>query len=348
MLERLLIVGLGSIGTRHARLARVVAPGVKIAAWRHRAPVGPMHAGIDVCVTDLEAALAFQPQAAVIASPASKHLETAVPLAEAGVHLLIEKPIASSAFGVADLIDICSARGVTLMTGYNLRFLHSLERFRALLAERSVGRVMSVRAEIGQYLPSWRPSVDYRDSVSARADLGGGVLLELSHEIDYLNWLFGSVEWVSAITRRQSALQIDVEDTAHLTLGFAPQAGEAPVVAALSLDFIRHDMTRTCTVIGEQGTLRWDALAGRVERFVSGVNVWETLFWQTAPRDESYLEEWRHFLSCIESGARPLSSGVEGLAAVRVVDAARESAAKLKVVQVGRKKTGRAALRATS
>jgi len=147
--------------------------------------------GIDHCVTSLDDALRFHPQAAVIANPASHHLDLAMPLAQAGVHLLVEKPVSSSTHRVSELIEVCRVRGITLMTGYNLRFLPSLKRFRELLEEKRVGRVLSVRAEIGQFLPSWRPGFDYRQSVSARATLGGGVLLELSHEIDYLRWLFG-------------------------------------------------------------------------------------------------------------------------------------------------------------
>lgn len=347
MIERLLIVGLGSIGTRHARVAREVVPGLEIIAWR-RPSSGPGPAGIDRCVTNLEAALECRPQAAVVASPASRHLAAALPLAEAGVHLLVEKPIANSSEGVTELIEACERRGLTLMTGYNLRFLPSLERFRSLLGEGRVGRALSVRAEIGQFLPSWRPGADYRDTVSATADLGGGVLLELSHEIDYLNWLFGNVEWVSAITGRQSDLEIDVEDTAHLTLGFAPSAGDRPVVAALSMDFVRHDTTRTCTVIGEQGTLRWDALAGTVKAFAPGAADWETLFSHPASRDESYLAEWRHFLSCIETGQRPLVSGADGLEAIRVVDAARESASAGKVVTLELKRRDDRGLRVMS
>lgn len=332
MLERLLIVGLGSIGTRHARVAREVAPRVQIVAWRRPESMGQAPAEVDACVTSLQAALEFQPQAAVIASPASRHLDAALALADAGVHLLVEKPISHSAAGVAGLIDVCRARRVTLMTGYNLRFLPSLAQFRTLLVERRVGRVMSVRAEIGQFLPAWRPGTDYRASVSASVELGGGVLLELSHEIDYLIWLFGNVNWVSAITRRQSDLEIDVDDTAHLTLGFAASRGEPPVVASLNMDFIRQDTTRMCTAIGENGTLRWNALAGSVELFEPGAGAWSTLFAQSVTRDESYVSEWRHFLSCMETGERPLTSGADGLAAVRVVDAANESAASGRVV----------------
>lgn len=334
MLERLLIVGLGSIGTRHARLVRELVPGLKIVVLRHRNCRDMNEPGIDYCVTSLDEALRFRPQAAVIANPARLHLNAALPLANAGVHLLVEKPISSTTQGVSELIDVCKAQGITLMTGYNLRFLPSLQRFRELLEEKRVGRVLSVRAEIGQFLPSWRPDSDYRQSVSAKAALGGGVLLELSHEIDYLRWLLGEVEWVSAIQRKQSGLEIDVEDTAHLVLGFAHEAGAVPVIATLNMDFIRHDTTRTCTVIGVAGSLRWNALVGTVDIFEQGGNAWQTLFAHKYQMDDTYLAEWRHFLSCISDGGAPLVSGEDGLAVLQIIKASRESSTAGTVVSV--------------
>lgn len=334
MLERLLVVGLGSIGRRHARLVRELVPGVQVVVLRHRSCPDNNDSGVDHCVTSLDKALQFRPQAAVIANPASEHLRVALPLAQAGVHLLVEKPISKSICGVSELIDTCRARDIVLMVGYNLRFLRSLQLLREALAAKMIGRILSVRAEMGQFLPSWRPGSDYRLGVSARAELGGGVLLELSHEIDYLRWLFGEVAWVSAVQRKQSCLDIDVEDTAHLILGFEPQPGVALIVANLNMDFVRHDTTRTCTIIGETGTLRWDAVAGTVEKFEQGGNEWNTLFTQTPQRDESYLAEWRHFLACVSEGAHPAVSGVDGLAVLKIIEAARRSSSTGMVVSL--------------
>lgn len=325
--ERLLVVGLGSIGRRHARVARQVRPGVTVAAWRHRPSDEPLPADVATAVWSLEAALAFSPHAAVVASPASYHLEAALALASAGVPLLVEKPIASQSTGVAELIATCEQRGLTLMTGYNLRFLPSLQRFRELLGAGVVGTVLSVRAEAGQYLPSWRPDSDYRQTVSAKSALGGGVLLELSHEFDYLRWIFGEVQTVSATVARQSALEIDVEDTAHVVLGFAPSTLGPRVLASVTLDFIRHDCTRCCVVIGSSGTLRWNGITGVVDCFRSGASEWETLCVAPVERDATYVAEWNAFLAAIEDGAAVPVTGRDGLAVIEIVDAARRSSA---------------------
>ncbi len=213
------------------------------------------------------------------------------------------------------------------MIGYNLRFSPSLQRLRDLVEDEICGRVLSVRAEVGQFLAAWRPQADYRQAVSANTRLGGGVLLELSHEIDYLRWLFGDVEWVSAIQRKQSDLAIDVDDTAHLTLAFAKGATGRQVLASLNMDFIRHDTTRSCAVIGETGTLRWNGVIGSVDLLEQGASEWSTLFAHHDERDDSYRAEWREFLQCISSGSAPMVSGEDGLAVLQVVEAARNSSA---------------------
>ena len=315
-------------------MARSLVPGMRVAVLRHGGCDDVIDPEVDLCFTSLADALGFRPQAAVIANPSSHHLQTATALAGAGVHLLVEKPISNSVHGVAGLIEDCRSRGLTLMTGYNLRFLLSLRRFRELVEQRRIGRVLSARAEVGQFLPSWRPGSDYRRTVSANAALGGGILLEASHEIDYLRWLFGEVEWVSAVLLKQSRLEIDVEDTAHLLLGFAQEDNATPVTAALSMDFIRHDTTRSCTAIGETGSLRWNALAGTVEIYEQGADAWECLFAHPTQRDDSYLAEWRHFLECIDHGDAPLVSGCDGLAVLRIIEAARLSSSRRAVVRV--------------
>lgn len=338
MINRLLVVGLGSIGKRHLRLARELLPDADIRVLRHQECASiPEYA--NGCFSSLEKAIAFAPQLAVIASPATFHMGAALPLAQAGVHLLAEKPLSATLDGVPQLREICRERGTVLLTGYNLRFLPSLQRFRSLLNEHVIGRVLSVRSEIGQYLPSWRPDADYRQCVSARAELGGGALLELSHELDYLRWIFGEVDWVQASLSRQSDLEIDVEDTAHLILGFRPTENDSRLIGTLNMDFVRHDTTRLCTAIGEKGSLRWNGLTGVVEQFDVGATEWRELFSHQHQRDDSYVAEWQHFLDCIKERKTPLITGEDGLKVLQIIDAARQASQSGRQVQVAKTQT---------
>lgn len=325
MINRILIVGLGSIGTRHLRLARELNPGAEIRVLR-RQEGAAVPESADGVFSYLEQAIEFAPQLSVIANPAPFHMSVALPLARAGSHLLIEKPLAVSAAEIPPLLELVNCARLTLLTGYNLRFVPSLDRFRRLLHEGIVGRVASVRCEVGQYLPGWRPGTDYRRGVSARRELGGGALLELSHELDYLRWIFGDVQWVRALLCTQSALELDVEDCAHLILGFSGASSSHRPVATVNLDFIRHDPVRTCTAIGESGSLRWDGIAGVVEHFPAGAKGWSEVFRHAFERDDSYRAEWRHCMDCIASGRTPVVSGEDGLAVLDIIEAAMRSA----------------------
>jgi predicted dehydrogenase len=327
-IERILIVGSGSIGQRHLQLARHLLPTSIIKVLRHRGgEVVPQQA--DGCLSTLDEAVSFHPDIAVIAGPSTTHAAMALPLANAGTHLLVEKPLDANPEAIPALLETCAQRGVVLLTGYNLRFLPSLQSFRQYVHDERAGRILSVRCEVGQYLPDWRPGSDYRKGVSASRALGGGVLLELSHEIDYLRWVFGEVAWAKATLSRQSRLDIDVEDTAHLTLGFKTSPGGDPhqLIATVNLDFIRRDTTRTCLALGELGTLRWNALTGVVDCYMAASREWQVLSALPSAGNDSYLAEWNHFLACVRGEARPLTTGADGLQTLRVVAAARRAAA---------------------
>ncbi len=328
--KKILIVGLGSIGKRHIKIIRDLFPEITIGLLRHSRCEGYeiKSYGIEFCFSSIEKVLEFQPDAAIIANPASLHIDIAVPLADAGVHLLIEKPIANNINGVQSLIDLCSKNGVTLMTAYNLRFLPSLNKFRDLLHQGKIGTPYAAHIEAGQYLPNWRPDLDYRQTVSAQESLGGGVLLELSHEIDYTQWIFGPVTWVKATVLNQSQLEIDVEDTAHLQLGISGGLNEKQLVVTLNIDFIRHDSTRQCHVVGEKGSLLWNGIQGSVEYFPPNGSKWEKLYSNLTEQNYTYEEEIKHFVSSIESGNFPRIRGEDGLKVVSVIEAAKESNSK--------------------
>jgi predicted dehydrogenase len=124
---------------------------------------------------------------------------------------------------------------------------------------------------------------------------------------------------------RHSNLEIDVEDTAHLILGFKGLHHVRPVVANLSMDFIRHDTTRTCLAIGAEGSLRWNGLTGEVALFKCGESVWRTLVSHKPGRDESYIAEWQHLLKAVALQEVPLVTGEDGLRVMQIIEAARRA-----------------------
>ena len=136
-------------------------------------------------------ALSFAPELAIIANPSPFHCSIADKLCVIGCKLLIEKPLSSCFAEAISFVAAAKKYSGDCQVAYNLRHLSSLQSFRKSIRDNVIGNVLSVRSSVGQYLPEWRKNTDYRKGVSAQQHLGGGVLLELSHEIDYINfWNF--------------------------------------------------------------------------------------------------------------------------------------------------------------
>jgi predicted dehydrogenase len=323
-IERVLIVGGGSIGKRHFGIACQLLPGATVSMLtRNKDSDG--YAVPQKNQLNFDEAVNFKPQIVVLANPSSKHLELADKFADVGAHLLIEKPLSDSRAGVLELIDKCELHSSNLLCGYNLRFLSSLQRFRHLVQSSEVGKVFSVQSRVGQNLAQWRPNFDYRKSVSAKRELGGGVLLELSHELDYLRWIFGDVEWVWGELSRQSFLQIDVEDSAQIILGFEEGVDGRKLIGNISLDFFRHDPLRDCTVVGELGSIRWNGILGIVEIWRQGDDAWKLESSFPGELEQSYVSEWLYFLHCIDAKELELTSGRDSFKVLEIIDAVRFS-----------------------
>jgi len=326
MITRILIVGLGSIGKKHIGILTDHFPDIEVIVLRHKDcnKEQTKKLGINYCVTSIIDAIALSPQAAIIANPSSKHLEISIQLASHGVHLLIEKPISNSSEGVADLIKVCLENNILLMTAYNLRYLPSLIKLYKYVQERKTGQILTINSQVGSYLPSWRSGADYSKSVSAQKALGGGVLLELSHELDYLSWIFGKIKWVKAHVSKQSNLDIDTEDLVNVILGIHSSNGSEHI-ATLNMNFFRHDAVRQCEIIGNDGTLIWDYIAGEVKYFSASLKEWETMHSSLPDKNFTYIEQVKHFLYTIDSHEYLSSSGEDALNTVKVVEAINKS-----------------------
>lgn len=319
-----LIVGFGSIGKRHAQNVRSLIPNAELTILRHRRPPGsdPASAVADRVVYDIQDALSYSPRLAIIASPAPMHIETATQLANHGVHLLVEKPLSDQLEGIDELLGICQARKTVLLVGYTLRFSQPLQTVKRAIAEGQIGRLLGIHAEVGQYLPDWRPQADYRQSVTAQQSLGGGALLELSHEIDYVRWIAGNVRSLHATAQTLSDLEIDVEDWAELDLQF-----ESGVSGHVHVDMVQRFPVRCGKAIGTHGTLEWDLMSQQVHiNSIDSESKIELGNHSGTDRNLIYEELVRHFLDCIEGNAQPVCTGADGRAVLEIVLAAKKSA----------------------
>jgi predicted dehydrogenase len=327
---KILIAGLGSIGRRHLRNLRALGETDILLYRTHQATLPDEElAGLPV-ENDLQRALNHRPEAVIVANPTALHLDVAIPAAQAGCSLLMEKPLSHNLERIGELAEALRTSGARALVGFQFRFHPGLRKAAEILASERLGKPVSARARWGEYLPAWHPWEDYRNGYSARADLGGGVVLTLSHPLDYLRWLLGEVEALWAFTGRRGGLGIEVEDTAEIGLRFL-----SGVLASVHLDYVqrppRHDLEIVCT----GGTLRWDNADGTLRVFEAASGDWQQY---TPPegfeRNDLFLEEMRHFLALARGEVEPACTLEDGIQALKLALAALKSASEGRLIEL--------------
>lgn len=319
--HRALVVGSGSIARRHLANFRRLLPSAEVGCV---SATGRLLADGETCATaqfpSLVEAIAWGPDLAVIASPAPLHLDHACLLLGAGIPVLIEKPLSDSLDCVRSAAPILARNRNRIEVAYNIRFLSSARRMKELIDKDCVGQILGLRVEAGQYLPDWRPNADYRSQVSANRSLGGGVLLELSHELDYITWLFGRFDRFFCVAANSGQLEIDVEDCADILLM------RDGLTAQVHLDFLQRRASRSCKVIGSTGTLHWDLIANRIS--LAALTGEEVLFSEPEiDRNDMYIEMLRGFINVALGRAAPRITVDDGLTVLGMIEAMRQSMA---------------------
>jgi len=316
------VVGYGSIGHRHARNLADLGVGQLVAMRRSTRRNEAFSPGPSTqIVTSPDELFAFSPDLAIVANPTSLHVATARPLLEAGIPLVIEKPLASDFVEAAEFVATACRLGSWVSMAYPLRFHPAYAIARQLLCEGGIGKVAYGDVWFESYLPEWHPWEDYRESYAAREDLGGGVLPTVDHEIDFVNWILGSPTAVSGCCARTGALEARVADMATIVTRYGDGAS-----AAIRLSLARKDRQRGFHFVGARGALGFDWGEGRLKRWTAGSAV-PAVLW-TDPGDatgQMYRTMIAKMLDCLVNGAEaptPLESGLATLDVCRRVAAA--------------------------
>jgi predicted dehydrogenase len=341
-----LFAGLGAIGQRHLRnLHAIVGDRLEVAAFRVRRHVAVVNERLELdtgqsveakygirVFAELEQALeTFRPTLVFVCNPTSLHLDVALPAARFGANLFIEKPLGSSLEGAERLAAIVEEKSLTALVGFQMRFHPCFKKLRQLLAQDSIGRVIAVRARYGEYLPGFHPYEDYRQSYAARESLGGGVILTQIHDFDYLVALLGMPERVFAMGGHLSALEIDVEDVASVSLEMRHEDGRALPVH-LHQDYLSQPPARTCSFLGEAGAIEVDFRAPALTRLGPRGETLESFTFPGFERNHMFMDLMRHLLACIEGKETPVVGIRDALATQRAALAARRSLATGRVI----------------
>ncbi|MGH1429903.1 MAG: Gfo/Idh/MocA family protein [Neptuniibacter sp.] len=313
------VIGFGSISKRHRANLKLLFPDSQVigVSSSGRIPEEKI-SDCDRIVDGITGLIAEQVDFAIVASPASFHVEHSIPLIQSGIPVLIEKPVAVSTSDVGNLVAAVKGVKAQVAVGYCLRYLPSAGIVKELLREGKIGTIYHASVEVGQYLPDWRSNKDHRKSVSANRKLGGGALLELSHEIDYARWLFGELNVRASILRSSDTLKLEVEDSVDLLA-----TSQNGAVISIHLDLLQRAAFRKCRISGSEGALEWDLINNSITLIKgNGVeSIYAELDWD---KNGMYLEMIRDFIRYTEGEQNQCIKLEDAVGTLSVIEQVRE------------------------
>jgi predicted dehydrogenase len=318
---KFLIAGLGSIGRRHLR--NLVALGEEnIVLYRTGKSTLP-EGELERFPTEytLEDALKHKPDAVIVSNPTALHLDVAIPAAQAGCHLLIEKPLSHSMERVKELHDAVHAGGGKVLIGFQFRYDPGLLRIKEWIDTDEIGTPVSVQSWWGEYLPGWHPWEDFQGTYAARDDLGGGVVLTLCHPFDYLRWIFGNVESVNARVDQVGSWNIPVEDHVNTLLDF-----KSGLQGFVHLDYIQRPPEHNLKILGTRGTILWDNADSTAQLYKADDKDWLNIPpHEGFERNDLFIEELKHFLRVINQDEAARCDLADGIEVLRIVEGIKAS-----------------------
>jgi len=282
----ILIIGLGSIGKKHVDVIKQLNQKTVIFALRSKKDADQY---LDVInIYDSELIPSIHIDFVIIANPTSEHKKTIEMIIEYGLPMFIEKPIDSTLEIKKNVIRIVD-KGLQTYVACNLRFLDCIWFVKDKLNSKQTKKLNEVNVYCGSYLPEWRANTDFRKTYSAIAELGGGVHIDLIHELDYLYWFFGLPNEVKRTFKSQSSLLISSFDYANYVLDYDG------FCTSVVLNYYRRDSKRTLELVFEDETWMVDLLLNQI------VCNNQLIFSSEQRISDTYKLQMEYFINCLNT-----------------------------------------------
>ncbi len=301
---KVLIYGLGSIAQKHITAMRSLwGDSIEIAAFRSGHGQGNIE-GVKNVYSEIE--VDFVPDFILISNPTALRLVTIKRALEFNCPLFIEKPVLADFEDADELVNTIEANNITTYVACNLRFHPCLQYLNNRLPD--IGKVDEVNIYCGSYLPDWRPGTDFRKGYSANAEMGGGVHLDLYHELDYCYWFFGFPVGVQSYTSSRSHLDISAIDYAHYLFAYDGFA------ANITLNYFRKERKRYIELLTANGTWTADLVLNKV--FLGNT---EMASFPEFDIMDTYVDQVVYFTNCIKEGKQPMNSFKNSLKVLELI-----------------------------
>jgi predicted dehydrogenase len=328
MKDRILIVGYGNAGKRYHKIIKKFYPNYTLRIFS----ISNIKKKKNFFLKNNKEIIDFKPNLSILANPSSLRLKFCKLLFDLNSHLLIEKPLSSELRQAENIIKLFKKKNLIIKIGYNLRFLNSVQKLKEIIKNKKIGRILFGRVEVGEYLPDWRNTL-YKNSVSSQKRFGGGVLLELSHEIDYLLYLLGDFDKVFCKIQKTSDLKIDVEDLGNLILH-----NKKKFYINVSLDFCRRDRVRKFYISGKKGSIELNFLTNNIRHYN---NKWKKISIPKESIKKTYKKVFDEFIKITKKNKHnfikkkpKLATLKDGQKVLKIIMAARKSSKTNKIIKL--------------
>lgn len=296
---KFLVVGCGSIGQRHICNLKSMTNNHSIDIFDENKKIATSVAlNSKVNLVDKDAIRTKSYDCVFICTPPSNHVDTALEALSSGSNIFIEKPLSSNFFNVKKLQNIVTKNNLLVFVGYNFRFNKGINTIKNMISEKKFGNILYASAYFGQYLPDWRPHQDYKKSYTANKKLGGGIILDDSHEINYLVWLLGKPESIISNYVFTNFLSTNTEGIADVILKFSNK-----VLGHIHMDYVRREYKRTLELVCERGIIEWSLSKSEIDMY-DAMDKKHSKLKLYGDVNDMYVQEIKHVLDCIKRKKR--------------------------------------------
>lgn len=344
--KRILFVGLGGAGQRQLRIFKsLLGDEVEYSAFRASGKTPLLtpdfkvvegvaiedHFGLKI-YSSLQEALDSGPEVVVIANPTALHVPTALEAVSRGIDVFMEKPLGNSLEDVDELEQQCREQRRTCYVAYQRRFHPCYVKAKELIQQGALGEIVSASFETMSFVPGWHPYEDYRDLYAVRGELGGGVLLTESHELDFCAQLFGLPQEVFCVGGALMCRTLDVEDTASLL--FSYRSGERLLTVRMFLSFMQPHTGRSWSISGSKGHVSWSEDENTLHHH-NYHNDETNIFSPTNfDRDSAFIDQAKFYFQWLCSAERAESGLEDGKKSLMMALAAKQSMTSGKPVSI--------------